>query len=192
MNEMMLSIRGFCAAAAVLAISACGAAPKAEPATEPRPTTFSVPIFDASGRGVGTVTAVQRGDSVRMSVRATGMPAGTHGAHLHEAGMCDAPQFTTAGPHLNPTMRQHGMRNPRGPHFGDLPNLVVGANGTGSLDATVAGSLTAGVAPIFDANGTAFVVHATADDMVTDPSGNSGARIACAVIAAPNASAIGD
>lgn len=189
---MSVSIRGLCAAAAVLAISGCGPAPAAEPAPAPRPVQFTVPIFDAGGRSVGTVTAVQRGDSVRMSVRATGMPAGTHGAHLHEAGMCDAPQFTTAGGHLNPTARQHGMRNPRGPHLGDLPNLVVSANGTGAFEATVRGSLTAGVAPIFDANGTSFVVHASADDMVTDPSGNSGARIACAVIAAPNASAIGD
>ncbi|HYW09698.1 MAG TPA: superoxide dismutase family protein [Longimicrobium sp.] len=189
---MMLSIRGLCAAVAVLVVSGCGAPPEAEPATEPRPVTFSIPIFDAAGRTVGTVTALQRGDSVRIGVRATGMPAGTHGAHLHDAGMCDAPQFTTAGPHLNPTARQHGMRNPRGPHLGDLPNLVVAADGTGALDATVAGSLTAGVAPIFDANGTSFVVHASRDDMVTDPSGNSGARIACAVIAAPNASAIGD
>jgi Cu-Zn family superoxide dismutase len=190
---MILSMRGLCAAAAVLAIGGCGPAPEAEPAAAPRPVTFSVPIFDAGGRSVGTVTAVQRGDSVRLSVQASGMPVGTHGAHLHEAGMCDGSQaFATAGAHLNPTARQHGMRNPRGPHLGDLPNLVVRAGGTGTLEATVAGSLTAGVAPIFDANGTSFVVHASADDMVTDPSGNSGARIACAVIAAPNASAIGD
>jgi Cu-Zn family superoxide dismutase len=172
------------AAGALLALGAC-APPAQTEQGEVRPRQFTAPLFDAQNRNVGTVTAVQRGTNVQMQVSVTGVPAGTHGAHLHEAGMCDAPAFTTAGAHLNPTGRQHGMRNPRGPHFGDLPNLVVGADGRGSMEATVAGSLTPGQAPIFDGNGTSFVIHAAADDQVTDPSGNSGARIACAVLAAP-------
>ncbi len=175
--------RAWWTAGALMMMGAC--APAAETAEAPRPRQFTQPIFDSQGRNVGTVTAVQRGTSVQLQVAATGMPAGTHGAHLHAVGRCDAPGFTTAGGHLNPTNRQHGMRNPNGPHLGDLPNLVVGADGRGTLQATVAGSLTPGQAPFFDPDGTAFVIHASADDMVTDPSGNSGARIACSVMAAP-------
>ncbi|CAA9301386.1 MAG: Superoxide dismutase [Cu-Zn] precursor [uncultured Gemmatimonadetes bacterium] len=172
------------AGGALMALGACAPAGQAGEG-EMRPRQFTAPLMDAQGRNVGTVTATQRGGNVHVQVAATGLPAGTHGTHLHEAGICAAPGFTTAGGHLNPTGRQHGMRNPNGPHLGDLPNLTVGADGRGSMEATVAGTLTPGQAPLFDANGTALVVHATADDMVTDPSGNSGARIACVVLAAP-------
>jgi len=170
-------------AAVALTLGAC--APAAETAEAPRPRQFSQPIFDAQGRNVGTVTAMQEGTQVRVRVAAMGMPAGVHGAHLHAVGRCDGPDFATAGPHLNPTNRQHGMRNPNGPHLGDLPNLTVGSDGRGTLEATLAATLIPGQAPLFDADGTSFVVHAAADDMVTDPSGNSGARIACAIMAAP-------
>ncbi|HEX8693451.1 MAG TPA: superoxide dismutase family protein [Longimicrobium sp.] len=170
---------------AVLVLVACG--PAAQQAAGPaRPRAFTQPIYDAQGQEVGTLTATAQGrDSVRLAVVATRVPAGTHGTHLHAVGRCDTPDFTTAGPHLNPASRQHGLRNPRGPHLGDLPNLVVGAGGGGRLEATVAGTLNPGQAPLFDADGTALVIHAGADDQVTDPSGNSGARIACVVIAAP-------
>ncbi len=171
--------------AAVLALGACAPAGQGTMQEEVRPRMFTVPLFDGQGRGVGTLSAVQLGANVQVRLTATGMAPGTHGAHFHEAGLCEGPAFTTAGGHLNPTGRQHGLRNPNGPHLGDLPNLVVGADGRGTLEATIAGSLTPGQAPLFDANGTAFIVHAAADDQVTDPSGNSGARIACAVVAAP-------
>ncbi len=173
------------AAGALMALGACAPAGGTGMEEGARPRQFTTPLMDAQGRTVGTVTATQRGAMVQVQVAAAGIPAGTHGAHFHEAGMCDAPAFTTAGPHLNPTGRQHGPRNPNGPHLGDLPNLTVGADGRGSMEASVAGTLTPGQAPLFDANGTSLVVHASADDLVTDPSGNSGARIACAIIAAP-------
>jgi Cu-Zn family superoxide dismutase len=168
-----------------MVLGACARPGQAGAEGEMRPRQLTAPLMDAQGRNVGTVTATQRGASVQMQVAVMGLPAGTHGTHLHEAGICAAPGFTTAGAHLNPTGRQHGLRNPNGPHLGDLPNLTVGADGRGTLEATMAGMLTPGQPPVFDANGTSLVVHATADDMVTDPSGNSGARIACAVIAAP-------
>lgn len=181
---MMKRAGSMAAAAAVLAACQAGVGS----AGAPRPRTFSEPIYDSTGRDVGRLTLTQMGrDTVRVVVESTGLAAGTHGTHLHSVGRCDAPQFTTAGPHLNPAARQHGMRNPAGPHLGDLPNLVVGANGRGRMEATLTGSLNPGVAPIFDADGTSLVVHANADDMTTDPSGNSGARIACTVIAAPTA-----
>jgi superoxide dismutase, Cu-Zn family len=172
--------------AAVALLAACGgAAPGATTAARPR--SFTTPVYDAQGQEVATLRMTQQGrDSVRVVLQSTRVRAGTHGTHLHAVGRCEGPDFTSAGAHLNPANRQHGLRNPRGPHLGDLPNLVVGANGQGTLETTVASaSLTPGQAPLFDADGTSLVIHASADDMVTDPSGNSGARIACAVIAAP-------
>ena len=180
----MTGMKGVLAAGALGILAACGAGMGAQGAPQPR--AFSQPIYDATGNTVGQLTLTQQGrDSVRVTVESTRLPAGVHGTHLHTTGRCDPPGFTTAGGHLNPTARQHGTRNPRGPHLGDLPNLTVGADGTGRMEATVAGSTTPGQAPLFDADGTALVVHASADDMVTDPAGNSGARIACTVVAAP-------
>jgi len=177
--------KGIVAGAAIMALAACGAATQ-QTAAGTRPREYATPIYNAGNQQVGSFTVTQLGaDSVRLVVESTSMPAGTHGTHLHATGRCDAPAFTTAGPHLNPTSRQHGMRNPQGPHLGDLPNLVVGSNGRGRIETIVRGSLQPGRAPLFDADGTALVVHATADDMVTDPAGNSGARIACGVLAAP-------
>lgn len=180
----MTGMRGAAAAAAAGILAACGAGMGTQGSTQPR--AFSQPIYDAAGQAVGQLTLTQvSSGQVQVRVQATHMPPGVHGTHLHTTGRCDPPGFTTAGPHLNPTSRQHGTRNPAGPHLGDLPNLTVAANGTGTMEATVAGSMTPGSAPIFDADGTSLVVHASADDMMTDPSGNSGARIACTVIAAP-------
>ena len=182
---MRMMTRWMAAAAASAGLAACAAAVP-EGATTGTPRNFTAPLYDGQGAQVGEVTLVQRGaDSVRVEVQATRLSPGQHGTHLHAVGRCDGPAFTTAGGHLNPTARQHGMRNPQGPHLGDLPNLTVGADGRGRMEAVVRGTLTAGQAPLFDADGTALVVHAGPDDMVTDPAGNSGARVACSVIAAP-------
>ena len=91
--------------------------------------------------------------------------------------------FTTAGPHWNPGNRQHGKDHPAGMHKGDLPNLLVGADGNGSFELTIANASLAGGAgdPLHDSDGAAIVIHAAPDDFRTDPSGNSGARIACGV-----------
>ena len=111
------------------------------------------------------------------------MRAGTYGAHVHAVGRCDGPDFTTAGPHWNPTGQQHGKNNPQGMHKGDLPNLFVGADGRGVLEINLPAAWVAGGnAPLLDADGAAVVVHERADDYRTDPSGNSGARIACGVL----------
>ena len=102
--------------------------------------------------------------------------------------MCDGSTpsaFTSAGSHVNPASRQHGLDNPAGPHDGDLPNLVVGADSRGTLTATSSRvKLTTGAASLLDADGSAFVVHANEDDQMTDPFGNSGARVLCGVITA--------
>ncbi len=132
----------------------------------------------AAGVEAGRATAREVAGGVRFSVDARGVPAGTHGAHVHTAGRCDAPGFESAGPHWNPTAAKHGANNPQGPHLGDLPNLTIGADGRGTLALTMEGTTMAG---LLDADGAAMMIHASADDLVTDPGGASGARIACGV-----------
>lgn len=145
-----------------------------------------MPLVNGAGQTVGTVRAWQTAGGVTFRVDARGLPHGIHGIHVHAVGRCDPPDFTSAGPHWNPTARQHGMRNPQGPHGGDLPNIEVAANGVVGQTVTLPAAMLMGVpgAPgaVLDADGAALVIHAQADDYVTDPSGNSGARIACAVI----------
>jgi Cu-Zn family superoxide dismutase len=107
--------------------------------------------------------------------------------HLHQVGRCDqggTPTFASAGGHYNPAGRQHGTQNPEGPHAGDLPNVTVGADGRLTLpdSGVVAVMNETARAGLLDPDGTALVIHAQADDYRTDPSGNSGARIACGVL----------
>jgi Cu-Zn family superoxide dismutase len=86
------------------------------------------------------------------------------------------------GGHWNPTNRQHGKNNPAGMHVGDLPNLLVGTDGRGSLEINLPGaSIAGGAASMLDADGASIVIHQSPDDYRTDPAGNSGARIACGV-----------
>lgn len=111
------------------------------------------------------------------------VPPGSHGIHIHTVGKCDPPDFASAGGHYNPDGKKHGLDNPEGPRAGDLPLLVVAQDGTGTLETTtnLLTNRPKGKEP-FDADGAALVVHASADDQKTDPTGNSGARIACGVI----------
>src|SRR5207237_5743237 len=113
-----------------------------------------------------------------------GLEAGTKGVHIHEVGRCDPPSFQSAGAHLNPAKAEHGTSNPRGPHAGDLPNLTVETGGRGHLETTAprVSLEKKGAILLIDADGSAVVVHERADDMRTDPDGNSGARIACGVV----------
>jgi Cu-Zn family superoxide dismutase len=138
-----------------------------------------MPLVNASAQSIGTVRAWQTAGGVSFRISATGLPHGLHGLHVHAVGRCDPPDFTSAGAHWNPAGKQHGMNNPAGPHAGDLPNVEVAANGVLNATVTLAG---ASMASLLDADGAALVIHASPDDYKTDPSGNSGARIACAVI----------
>jgi Cu-Zn family superoxide dismutase len=136
-------------------------------------------LVSSSGAVLGTVRVFGEPTGVMLRIDAAGLPAGQHGVHVHAVGRCDPPAFTSAGPHWNPTTRKHGHRNPDGFHMGDLGNLGVGADGR-----LVAGLLVpqATVDALRDADGSALVLHAKEDDEVTDPSGNSGDRIACAIL----------
>lgn len=172
--------------AAALAVSACAGDRQQEgplAAVPLGPSSASADLMDASGRVVARATAEEAGEGVRLRIEATGMPAGAYGAHVHTTGRCDAPAFTTAGGHWNPTNQLHGKDNPAGMHKGDLPNLLVGANGQGSFEYTILGAAIGGPSTaMLDADGAAVVIHQRADDYRTDPSGNSGDRIACGVL----------
>lgn len=150
----------------------------------PPSVTATTQLLGANGELRGTARLEQRPAGTQVLVMVEGMAPGTYGAHLHAVGKCDAPDFKTAGPHFNPAMKQHGHDNPMGAHAGDLPNLVVAADGRGTFTEQLPDlTLTGGTAPLLDADGAAVVVHAGPDDYKTDPSGNSGDRIACGVLA---------
>ncbi|MBX3566070.1 MAG: superoxide dismutase family protein [Sphingomonas sp.] len=133
------------------------------------------------GTPVGTAVAEEIDGDIRVIVEAKGMAEGVHGVHIHAVGKCEGPDFASAGGHWNPTAHQHGKENPMGPHMGDLPNLNLNKDGRGQITFTVKGGTFAG---LMDQDGAALVVHAGEDDYKTDPSGNSGGRIACGVFQA--------
>ena len=148
----------------------------------PTARVASATLKQANGAPAGTALLTRAGDRLTLSVALAGLPAGEKGMHLHTVGQCDAQGFTTAGGHLNPHGKQHGSQNPAGSHLGDLPNITINNNGAGAASAQLSGSSSELEALLFDADGTALVVHAAADDYKTDPTGNSGARIACGVL----------
>ncbi len=135
----------------------------------------------SDGRPAGTATAIETEGAILLSLSVEGLPPGPHGAHVHMTGRCDAPGFESAGGHWNPSEGQHGLENPEGPHAGDMPNLEVSADGRGSLEYRLQAGSFAG---LLDGDGSAMMIHETSDDQRTDPSGNSGGRIACGVFAA--------
>ena len=150
----------------------------------PPPIEAMTQLIGPSGELRGVATLSQRASGTLVRARIEGLPPGTYAIHLHSVGKCEGPKFTSAGPHFNPTMKQHGKDNPMGPHLGDLPNVVVGPGGTGTVDFTIAGlTLVGGAAPLLDSDGAAVVLHAGPDDYKTDPSGASGDRIACGAFA---------
>ncbi len=141
------------------------------------------PVLDAQGKQVATADVAQQGDQLYVAIQVTDMAPGTYAAHIHMTGRCEAPTFQSAGAHWNPTGRQHGSENPEGPHLGDLPNLTIGADRRGQIEFRVPNaSFEGGANPVLDADGAAVVIHAGPDDHRTDPSGNSGDRIACGVL----------
>ena len=136
-------------------------------------------LIDAQGNQVGTVTMEQTTSGVAIQVSAKNLTPGEHGLHVHTVGACEAPAFTSAGGHYNPTSKQHGLQNPRGAHGGDLPNLSADSDGKTFFTATTTRFT---VADLADADGSAVVIHAGPDDQMTDPAGNSGDRVACATL----------
>lgn len=163
------------AAAASVSLAACAAVPA------PPAEIAHADLVTADGKSAGRAYLTANGDSVTLNVRAKGLTPGEHGIHLHAIGKCDAPAFTTAGGHLNPGMKMHGTMNPAGAHMGDMPNLSIQNSGDGAATVSLPGTTHEAEPVIFDADGTAIVIHVGPDDYKTDPSGNSGGRIACGI-----------
>lgn len=138
-------------------------------------------MHDSTGKELGTLMVTEVAHGLMVTGTLTGLPAGEHAIHIHAVGQC-APTFAAAGPHWNPENRQHGTMNPAGPHYGDMPNITVGTDGTVSIHVMSPNGTLHGTNPLFDADGAAIVVHAKADDNKSDPAGNAGTRIACGVI----------
>lgn len=141
-------------------------------------------VVDSAGTQLGTARLFALGDEVTVNIALLlSGRSGVHAVHLHQTGNCTASDFTSASSHLNPLGAQHGSMNPQGPHLGDLPNITLSAAGVGTVSAVLSGTRDAVLGAIFDADGTAIVVHAAADDYRTDPTGGAGARIACGTFA---------
>jgi len=167
--------------------------PTASPTPTPAPLAFTPPAVDSAsatirnsaGQVLGTARLLQDANGVvQVTVDVTGLSAGEHGMHIHTIGKCEPADFTGAGGHFNPGGKKHGLNNPQGPHAGDLLALGVDASGAAHYGAlTNRITVSAGAISVLDADGSALIIHASPDDQVTDPTGNSGGRIACGVIA---------
>ena len=168
-----------------LALAAC-AQDRGEYGTQPPPPAAgyaSAALTDASGMNRGQARFTQEADGVRVSLDVQGLSPGVHGAHIHQTGSCIAPGFESAGGHWNPYDREHGRDNPAGRHMGDMPNLIVGQDGSGTLELELEGATISGSdASLLDEDGAAVVIHAWPDDYRTDPAGAAGPRVACGEI----------
>jgi Cu-Zn family superoxide dismutase len=179
------------ATAAVLAVL-----PATAQAQQAPPVTATAEIRDAAGNLLGRATFRQVADGVRVDADLSNVPGGAavRGMHLHEFGKCDPPSFMSAGAHFNPTNRQHGLRNPNGPHQGDLDNLldpslgsnvIVSAEGNAYIRAVARqASVGPGASAVLDPDGAALLLHSARDDNRSNPDGMSGTRIACGVVTA--------
>lgn len=170
--------------AILLIVSACGNSGTQLPVSGGNAEALKVPIINTDGNNIGEADITEGADGVTIAIKAEGLTPGQHGFHIHEKGECTPPLFETAGGHFNPTDKEHGFNNLKGFHAGDLPNVEVGKDG--KLDAAVTtAEITLKLGQdnsILDDDGSALVLHEKEDDYKTDPAGNSGDRIACAVI----------
>ncbi|GAA3407967.1 superoxide dismutase family protein [Paenibacillus hodogayensis] len=168
----------------MLAAAGCQAKPASVGAAEAAGSVVNTTIVNTAGKTIGSGTLTQEPEGVRIRLEVKGIAEGVHGFHFHEKGLCEPPEFTSAGAHFNPAHKKHGLLSLEGPHAGDLPNLVAGADGSAKAEWLAAGVTLQKGRPnsLLKEGGTAIVIHEKADDGMTDPAGNSGARIACGVI----------
>ncbi|MEE4350045.1 MAG: superoxide dismutase family protein [Pacificimonas sp.] len=124
------------------------------------------------------------GDQIEVTAQLEGLPVGTYAVHIHETGDCSAPDYTSAGGHWNPTNEGHGFSDIEdGFHKGDLRNVEIGLEGSGTSTTIISGVAWSGApGALFDADGAALIVHQRADDYRTDPAGDAGPRLACGII----------
>lgn len=147
---------------------------------EENPTKVDVKMIDSKNKSVGKIQLQEQASGVKLTLDLKGLPPGEHALHIHDKGDCKPPLFKSAGEHLNPEKKKHGLLHPKGAHVGDLPNLIVGENGKvkGELMAPKA-TLLEGRNSLFTKEGTTIVINDQKDDGMTQPDGDSGDRIAC-------------
>jgi Cu-Zn family superoxide dismutase len=152
-------------------------------AMDGKKSAVTVEMQNAQGKSVGTAVIQEIQGKSQIQFNLHDLPPGAHGVHFHENGQCQGPDFQSAGKHYDPDRKEHGLKNPKGSHAGDMPNLNVDQKGMVSeavKDLSV--TLSPGPRSLRKTGGTAIIVHAKVDDQVSNPSGNSGDRIACGVI----------
>ena len=170
--------------ARLLCLSALGAVALALPVQAQAPAgTAKATLKDVQGKEVGEVQLVQMTNGVLIRMALKGAPPGERAFHIHAVGKCEPP-FTSAGPHFNPAGHKHGLEAMEGSHAGDMPNLHVPASGDLVIEVANPMVTLAKGQPnsLFDADGSAIVIHAGKDDYKSDPAGNAGDRIVCGVI----------
>ncbi|MBZ0156779.1 MAG: superoxide dismutase family protein [Alphaproteobacteria bacterium] len=159
------------------------------PAYGESPLRAKAEMYNAQGEKIGTAyftEAAEGQEGVKIYLKISRIPKGSHGFHIHETGRCDSPDFKSAGGHFNPHGKKHGVNNPEGLHAGDLPNITVDQEEIAVTVVTKQVTLKEGKNSLFQPGGTSLIIHAGPDDEMTDPAGNSGARIACGVITRPD------
>jgi superoxide dismutase, Cu-Zn family len=151
--------------------------------TEQTPKQMKVDVYNPEGDSLGKITLQEQSKGVELDIDLEGLPAGEHAIHIHEKGICTAPDFKSAGNHLNPENKKHGLLHPEGSHAGDLPNLIVGEDGTAKVKLMAPQvTLKDGKGSLLPKDGTSIVIHEAKDDGMTQPAGEAGNRIACGEI----------
>lgn len=146
-------------------------------------TNRNVDIYNSDGDMIGTAGFSEQPDGVQIKLKLEALEPGFHGIHVHEYPNCEGPDFTTAGNHFNPEGKQHGLMHPKGPHLGDLPNIEADGGGLVEAELMLAGAtLLEGKNSLLQGEGTSLIIDESQDDGVSQPSGNSGVRIACGEI----------
>lgn len=189
-------------AAAPLSAAQPAPATPAQPAGQPAEARIAQPgtlapaavadIKDATGKTIGRAFFYEGPQGMLIRLEVGAQKPGWHGVHIHEKGVCTAPGFESAGGHLNPAKKAHGLLHPGGAEAGDLPSFFVEQNGIGRTSLftdLISARGAGGRATLLDADGASIVIHAGPDDQSSQPTGNSGARVACGVITAPPAAA---
>jgi|SRR5690625_2556003 len=144
---------------------------------------YEIDIHDGSGDKIGDATFKEVSDGVNIHVKVEGLSKGFHGIHIHEQPKCEGPDFISAGDHLNPDDKKHGLMHPKGSHLGDLPNIEVDDKGKVDVELLLPkATLKEGRYSLLQKDGTALIIHSEQDDGLSQPSGESGERIACGVL----------